>query len=228
MAGQGGIVEAGTRWGFIPGSQAAGSALYGPQYQGVYGGIAPPDSLKNAQRDSILADMQLKQDKFGLLKGMLGNFDFGGGDGGFSSSPFGSIPAPNYVHPGPVWTQQQIDASGNLARGNLLTQAASQSQQFNKDLAGRGFSPLSPFGAFNNQSNIMRANSAAAANETNLNFGSAKANSDARLQGEGINANLYGDYVKSLSQQNQMQGDWNLKKMGFNFDILRSLLGGLG
>lgn len=228
MPGQFGVFDPGTKFGFVPGSQVAGSALYGPQYQGVYGAIAPPDFLKVTQRDALLADTQMKQDKFNLLKGMLGKFDFGGGDGSFSSMPFGNIPAPNYITPGPVWSQQQINAASNLQRGNLLTQAATQNDMFNKDLASRGFSPFSPFGAYQANANIMRANSGAAANETNLNFNSAKANSDAKLQGAGINANLYGDYIKALASQQQMQGDWNLKRMGFNFDILRSLLGGLG
>lgn len=130
-----------------------------------------------------------------------------------------SVPAPSYIGAGPVWSQGQIDAQAGLQRGNLLTQAGNLNQQFNRDLGSRGFSPLSPFGMLNSQNNLMRANAGAAANETSLNFDAAKANSDARLKASSINAQLYGDYARSLADSRNAEMGYmnNQQKMKNEF-----------
>lgn len=136
-----------------------------------------------------------------------------------------AIPAPNYVSAGPVWTQGQIDAQAGLQRGNLVSQATNESQQFNRNLASRGFSPLSPIGMLNQQNNIMRANAAAASNETGLNFDAAKANSDARLRAQQINAGMYGDYSRSIANQRQGEMDFYNKQQQMKNQFLMQLFG---
>ena len=228
MPGQFGVFDSGTKFGFLPGSQVAGSALYGPQYQGVYGAVAPPDFLKVAQMESLRQEMGLKQDKFDLLKGFLNSYKPGNmfGTGSMSTS-YPSLPTPNYVNAAPVWSQQQIDAQAGLQRAKLLGQAQSASRQFQQGLAGRGFSPLSPIGGFMEQNNLMQAASGAASNETNLNFNAAKANSDARLAAQGINSDLYGKYITALGNQRNTQADLDLKRMGMQYDLFNSILRGI-
>ncbi len=136
-----------------------------------------------------------------------------------------NVPMPSYVNAGPVWTQGQIDAQAGLQRGNLLTQAGNQSAQFNRDLASRGFSPLSPFGMLNQQNNIMRANAGAAANETSLNFEAAKANSDAKLKGAQINAQLYGDYARSLADSRNAEMSYLNNRQKMKNEFLMGLFG---
>lgn len=189
----------------------------------IFGLVDPPDipayDWMKEQRDKEQFDM--KKNLFGkLFKSLDG---FGSGSGSFSYTP-PSIPAPNFVSAGPVWSQQQIDAQSNLQRGNLMTQANNQSRDFGLGMASRGFSPFSPFAQFNANNNMMRANAGAASNETNLNFNAAKANSDASLQAAGINAGIYGDYVKALMGQGQMQNEYNLKRMGMQQDLVSQLM----
>lgn len=170
----------------------------------------------------------MKQRKFDIFNNLLGQYGRGGfgGIGNASSRPMNSLPAPRYINAGPVWSQGQIDAQSNLQRGNLLTQANNQNRDFMNTMATRGFAPNSPFGMLNSQSNLMRANAGAAANETNLNFNAAKANSDARLDASRTNAGMYGDYIRSLAQQQQANANYNLQSQGQQFDIFRTLLQG--
>lgn len=223
-------VSSGAKWGIIPGSQEWGQRIYGPQYTGIGSLIEPDDGtygLHRSQRASIDTDTDLKQKKFDLFSQFLKNGMGGAGGSGAFNFQMPSLPAPNYITAGPVWNQQQINAQSNLQRNNLMTQASNQSRQFSQDLGSRGFSPLSPMAMFNQQNNLMRANAGAASNETSLNFNSAQANSDAMLKGQGINANLYGDYIKSLSNQYSTQGDLAYKSRALQQDLFTSLLKGL-
>lgn len=201
----------------------------------VMGFFEPPDprefaqaNLYYAQADAAREAQALQKRKFDMFNDMLGKFNRGAGfgSGNASSRPMNSLPAPRYINAGPVWSQGQIDAQSNLQRGNLLTQANNQSRDFMNTMATRGFSPSSPFGLLNSQSNLMRANAGAAANETNLNFNAAKANSDARLDASRTNAGMYGDYIRSLAQQQQANANYNLQSQGQQFDIFRTLLQG--
>jgi len=201
------------------------------QYVDMMGVVEPQDNtalLNKTQSDNIYQDMDLKKKKFDLfsqfLKTGMGGMGSGSGSLNFQMP---SLPGPNYINAGPVWSQQQINAQSNLQRGNLLTQASNQSRQFSNDLASRGFSPLSPMSMFNEQNNMMRANAGAAANETATNWTAAKGNSDATLAGQGINANLYGDYIKSLSNQNSTRADLQYKQQALQQDLFATLLKGL-
>lgn len=221
----------GTQYRVVPGSEG----LWGPKYRGTYMAYEPPDPREQAGAEEIrartaLVEQQaaLQGQKFNIFKDLLGNFNRGGfgGIGNASSRPMNSLPAPRYINAGPVWSQGQIDAQSNLQRGNLLTQANNQNRDFMNTMATKGFAPNSPFGMLNSQSNLMRANAGAAANETNLNFNAAKANSDARLDASRTNAGMYGDYIRSLAQQQQANANYNLQSQGQQFDIFRTLLQG--
>lgn len=195
-------------------------------------GIIEPDNpfdnlLKGAQVDSLKLNDALKQKKFDMLSGFLRGFGNGSAGGTMSMTPLHNIPGPRYLNAGPVWSQSQIDAQSNQQRGNLLTQAATASRGFGADLASRGFSPNSPFAMFNQQNNLMKANAGAATNETGINWTAAKANSDAKLGAEGINAGIYGDYIKSLASQNSIQADLWSRQQAQQMEMLRAILGGL-
>lgn len=216
------------KYGFIPGSQSAGQAMgYGAGYQGI-GSLITPDagdyfSNMNAQENAA-QDLQMKKKKFDLLSGLFGGGGMMGSGNASASYKPPTIPAPQYLNAGPVWSQSQIDAQSNLQRNNLLTQANNQSRDFSQGMASRGFSPFSPFAMQNQQNNLMHANAGAAANETNLNFNSAQANSDARLKAGSINAGLYGDYTKSLLGQGQFNADYQLRSQSQHQDFIGQLL----
>lgn len=213
-----GAFKAGTKWQPIGPVTPGGADMPGAQ---MWGAVEPPDWEKyqvqeGIRREAALWDDPRKEAAMGRAFNMMKTlFDDGqqtverGGRSAFSTP---GIPAPRYMNAGPVWSQQQINAQSNLQRGNLLSQANNQSAQFNNQLANRGFSPLSPFGMLNQQSNLMRANAGAAANETNLNWTAAKGNSDAALQAGGINAKLYGDYAQALGNSRNAQMDYDIRK----------------
>lgn len=212
--------------------------------------VEPPDFLKSAQAGALNAETNYKYGPWGLgggrqqvldaqenatfkmqqqkwdmvrnLFGGLGNGSFGLGFN-MNSNP-ASIPAPAYIHAAPVWSQNQINSQANLQRNNLLTQANNSSRDFSQQMASRGFSPFSPFAMMNQQNNLMRANAGAAANETNLNFNSAQANSDAMLKAQGINAGLYGDYTRNLLGSQQSNLDYQLRSRGQQQDFIGMLL----
>lgn len=229
----------GGKFGFIPGSQEAGSRLYGPGYQGVYGYIEqdnPYDNaLKAGQLESLNQQNSMAKRKFDMLAGLIGKNPFSGGGMGssnFMSRPANNIPAPNYISAGPIWSQGQINAKAGQTRANLLNAADNQTDTAMRDMSSRGFSPFSPFATGMGQSNLMKAYGSAAQNETDLNFTAAKANSDARLQAAGINAGMYSGYADSLGRQNiansQSQMDAYMRDRGMQLDYFKSLLSTLG
>jgi len=202
------------------------------QYAEVMGVVEPDDGtayLNHAQGNSVNQDIDLKKKKFDLISGLLSGYKgLLSGQGSASMSPYNNIPMPSYMDYQPVMSQGQVDAQANLQRGNLLSQATNSSRSFNNNLASRGFSPYSPFGMANQQSNLMRANAGAAANETNLNVNAATANSDARIKTGGVNASLYGDYARSLASQDQINSNFYLQDRQQQADLLKLLLAGLG
>lgn len=175
--------------------------------------------------------MQNERDELDLNRQRLGNsllrsMASGGGQFDYSRKPFGNIPAPSYVPTGGVYNQGQIDAMSNLQRGNLQQQAGTLSNNFASSLGSRGFSPQgSPLMDFYNQSAMMRANAGAAKNETELNFGAAKANRDAQIASQGVNANLYGSYTDALSRLADINMRGQTQQNSQRFDLLRMLLG---
>jgi len=148
--------------------------------------------------------MKAKSDFLNKLLGGIGGMMTGGGrfGGGFGlNSTFGAPPAPNYVSGGPVYTQGQINAQSNLQRANLQQQGASTAHQLGNQYASQGFSPVaSPFVSYAQQNAMLKANSGAAQNETNLNWTAAQANKNAELDAAKVNASLYGDWLNSLMQ----------------------------
>ena len=227
-------LKAGSRYGSI---MNPGHSMWSPmgsqaQYYDV-GGITEPDDnqayVNLVQGNAIRQKTDLEQQKFDLMKGLFGKVSGGDlfGGGSFNMQP-ANVPAPRYISAGPVWSQSQIDARAGLDRSNLITQANNESRAFTGGLASRGFSPFSPFAGFNQQNNLMRAYSGAAANETNLNFNSAKANSDARLQAAQVNADMYRSHANALSQANQLNADFALKRTGQGQDFIGMLLRSLG
>lgn len=185
------------------------------------------DAMKSLQVSGARQDQDMKQQKFNMLQRLMkGLPGFGGSGGGNSSFRMNgpNIPAPQYINAGPVWTQNQINMKANQGRNELLNQASQQSTMFTQDLANRGFSPFSPFAGFNQQANMMRANSGAMRNETDLNFNAAKANSDARLQAAGINAGIQGDYMRSLLGQQQLSSENYWKGQGMQNQQQEALL----
>lgn len=226
-------LKAGTKWGSIYDAKNAPWTYMGStgQFAEMTGLIEPQDPydmrLKAAQADALQQQTAQGAKKFDLLQGFLSGFK-PGGSGGFqfrSNSP--SLPAPNYVSAQPVYSQSQVDAMSGLQRSNLLGQASNATRDFTKGLAGRGFSPLSPIGSFMEQNNLMRAHAGAASNETKLNFDAAKANSDARLQSEGINSGLYGHYLGALGQQRNIDAEMALKQLGMQYDLYNTILRGV-
>lgn len=197
------LYEAGTKFGFVPGSQVAGSRLYGPQYQGVYGAMAPPDKLKEAQASSLLGQQTRDAEKFDLFKNLFGKISSGIGSG---SSSFNwnkegfDVPKPNYMTPGPVWSQNQINSMANSQGAQMQAQAANATRGYANSAAARGFSPMSPMTQFMQQVNGQRANIGAAQNATKLNWDAALGNANNMNAQSGINANLYGSYTGALGQ----------------------------
>lgn len=189
---------------------------------------------ERAMGDLALGDAQFKSGQqkqlWGALFPQIKNA-FGGDSfvGKLYNNPF-TIPAPNYLTPSPVWSQGQIDAQSNLQRANLQQQAAVQSRDFANKMGSRGFSPLSPLSDFMANNNNMKANAAAAANETQLNFGAAQANSDARLKAAQVNAGMWGDWVRNLVEGQKIyqadissQRDYNLQRQNMMLGLLGKL-----
>lgn len=229
------------------GSAYQGGALRYQRIEPQFQGDAPHFFLQQAPGPLQVDQMQLakrasarEDEKFDLFKNLYGNLLRQGTGGGnsnmllnLSRNPF-SVPAPNYVPTSPVWTQQQIDAQSNLQRANLQQQAATQNRQFSNQLGVRGFSPLSPLADFMANNNAMKANASAASNETQLNFGAAQANSDARLKAAQINAGMWGDWVKGLVEGQKTysanllsQQDMNLRQQEVRNQLILGLMGGL-
>jgi len=222
-------IAAGTRYGFIPGSQEAGVAMgYGAGYKGIASLIGPAPTWDLAAQDAQTNAYDHANQKFDLFKGLLSKFNQGGlGNGSYSSMPMNSVPAPHYASGGNVYSQSQVNAQAGLQRANLLSQAQQNTRQFTQQLGSRGFSPMSPYAMLAGQSNTMRANAGAASNETNLNMMAAQANADARAKADATNASVYGSYANALGQQNQISSQYNLQKGSQNNDLLRILLSGL-
>jgi hypothetical protein len=164
----------------------------------------------------------------GFLEKLLrGNGDWSG-SGFYNSRPVNQIPRPRYVGEGGVWTQRQIDNQANLQRAQLYGDAARQDRGLAQNMAARGFSPMSPMlGSMQNQ-NMWRAYQGAAANETGLNFDAAKANRDAQLQAQRINAGIYGDYARALAQQQEIQARNQMQGQSQRYDLITRLLGMYG
>lgn len=198
--------EFGTKFGFVPGSQAAGSRLYGPGYQGVYGAMSPPDTLKNAQTAQVLNQTGLANQKFDMMKGLWGQLSKNlGSSGSMNASSYGGmIPAPNYLTPGPVWNQGQINAQANQQRAQMQASAANASRGYATSAAARGFSPMSPLTQFMQQTLGQKANIGAAQNETKLNWDAALGNAQNMNQQAGINAGLYGSYSDALAKNRSL------------------------
>lgn len=194
----------------------------------VMGVVEPDDNSAYVNFTKARAQEQatdLSKQKFDLLSGLLKGYksNFAGSIG----APANNVPAPNYMAYQPVYTQQQINAQAGLQRANLLNQADQQTRQFGQQMASRGFSPMSPYSMLAGQSNTMRANAGAAANETKLNFDAATANSDARIKTGGINAGIYGSYAGAIGQQNSLNTQWALQTRAQDNDIYKLLLSGL-
>jgi hypothetical protein len=200
---------------------------------GGYGGVAGSFAQRryemgpnaNIQRGWWRDD---ERDELGLNRQRIGNSllsKMASGSFDFSSKPSGMIPRPNYIGTGGVYSQGQVDAMSNLQRGNLQQQAGTATQNFASTLGSRGFSPQgSPLMDFYQQSAMMRANAGAAKNETELNFGAAKANRDAQIAAGGVNANMYGSYADAMSRLADITARGQMQGQSQKFDLLRSLL----
>lgn len=172
-------------------------------------------------------ELDLTKKRMGL--GLLGQLSRSMGDFSYSKQPAFAIPQPGYVGTGGVYNQGQIDAMSNLQRGNLQQQAGTATNNFAASLGARGFSPMgTPLLDFYGQSAMMRANAGAARNETQLNFDAAKANRDAQIAAQGVNANMYGSYTDALSRLADVQMRGQTQSQSQKFDLLRMLLGQLG
>lgn len=223
----------GTTWGSIYNAAKSPWTQQGSNGQHMeMTGLIEPDNpfdnnLKAMQANALQQQTAQSQQKFDLLQSFLKGFKPGGAGSLNFSSNSPNLPAPNYLTPSPVYGQSQIDAMSGLQRSNLLGQAANSTRQFTSGLANRGFSPLSPMGNFMGQSNLMKAHAGAASNETNLNFNAAKANSDAQLQAQGINAGLYGNYIGALGQQRNIDAELAMKQLGMQYDTYNTILRGI-
>lgn len=223
--------QAGTKFGFIPGSQVAGSALYGPQYRGVYGAMEPPDQLKAAQTQATLGQEARNQEKFGLFKDLFGKVagNFNGSSSFNWNSPGFDVPKPNYLTPGPVWSQNQINSMANSQGAQMMAQAANATRGYANSAAARGFSPMSPMTQFMQQANNQRANIGAAQNATKLNWDAALGNANNMNAQSGINANLYGSYTGALGQargQNIQAQSMQQSQQNEMINLIARLLGG--
>jgi len=202
----------GGKFGFIPGSQEAGSALYGAGYQGVMGYIEPGEGTDLEAADHR-TQMWAQQDqdrtrRNRYLDDLIGQINGRNSIGPKSSYNFQSwgqpIPAPTWASTAGVWSQGQINQQANQQRAQLFAQAANQQRGYSTRAAQAGFSPMSPLTQFMGQAANQRAGAAAAANETNLNWNAALGNREASQRGESINAGLYGNYTNALARQQDM------------------------
>lgn len=228
-------LKAGSTYGSI---MNPGHSMWSPmgsqaQYYDVGGVTEPEDNqafVNLATGYKIKDDNDRANQKFDLFKGLLGNMKgmMDGGGSGYGNYNQGmNIPAPRYASYSPVYSQSQVDAQAGLQRSNLMNQAQQSNRRFTQSLGQRGFSPNSPFGLLNSESSLMRANSGAAQNETNLNFQAAGANSDARIKTAQINSQLQGDYMRAMAQQQQGNSQYNLQRQSQQNDLFKMLLGGL-
>lgn len=240
-----GAYESGTKWGVIPGSEAM-SSIYGPQYQGVFGAIAPPkaptmDSTQASMLGNALfadpfrqktlwdqqdADRNRKNSAFDNLMKQLNS---GSSGGNYNFRSWGSpIPAPTWASTAGVWSQGQINDQANAQRAQLFAQAANQQRGYATRAAAAGFSPMSPLTQFMGQVANQRAGANAAANETNLNWTAAQGNREASQRGESINAGLYGSWANSLAKRNDMMMQAQTNEMNNRLQqqqLLASLIG---
>lgn len=217
----------------------------------VYGDIGPnpwmqPEGVAaataNAQKTALFpyqqqeAELNLAQgrQKFDFLKGILGNINnalgppgrFGGGGGFGLGAGFGPPAFQSFAPSGPIWNQGQINAQANLQRGNLNQQAGTEARQAQENFANRGFSPVgSPFLNYAQQNAMLKANAAAASNETNLNFNAAKANRDAELEAAKMNAASYGNWLNALMQGQGFQIQEQRTQQDFLTNLLNSVRG---
>lgn len=215
------VVPYGTKWGTLPGSVEAGSAIYGPQYTGVHSMMAPPTPASMDQQQATMlgnalfrdpwrqnelwdqqdADRNRKNKVFDDLIGQLGS-----NNGNYNFKAWGSpIPPPTWASTAGVWSQDQINNQANAQRAQLFAQAANQQRGYTTKAAASGFSPMSPLTQFMGQVANQRAGANAAANETNLNWTAAQGNREASQRGESINAGLYGSWANALGQQQNMR-----------------------
>lgn len=219
MATAGGVYEAGTKWGIIPGSEAQ-SAQYGPQYAGTYAAIAPPKAATTDQIQAKMLGYGLFADPFrqktlwdqqdadrnrrnNILDNLVGQL--GSNNGNYNFKAWGSpIPPPTWASTSGVWSQDQINNQANAQRAQLFAQAANQQRGYATRAAATGFSPMSPLTQFMGQVANQRAGANAAANETNLNWTAAQGNREASQRGESINAGLYGSWANALGNQRNM------------------------
>lgn len=210
------IAPSGSRYGVLPGSDTVGQELYGPQYRGMMGLIAPADPRQNYQglADSMAYEQQglanqQQQKEWGqhnqIYKQLMDSIG-GNGGGNYNFQSWGQpVPSPNWASTSGIWSRGQIDQQANLQRSQLYANAANQSRNYANQAAARGFSPMSPLTSFMENMNMNAANQAAAANTTNLNWTAAQGNREAQQRGESINAGLYGSWTDALARQRSMQ-----------------------
>jgi hypothetical protein len=232
--------QAGTTWGVLPGSQAAGQELYGPMYRGQFGAMAPGDPNQEMQSRSWEQQYgqqdlsnQHQQQMWGRQNQIYDRILGGLGQQGYHATVnygnYGSmIPAPQYANTGPIWSQQQINNQANSQRAQMMAGAANGVRQYATRAAQSGFSPMSPLTQFLQQTAGQRANIGAAQNETQLNWNAAQGNRQAEQAGEGINAGMYGSYTSALARARDQQ--LQAQSQGFNqnmqqYGLLASLLG---
>ena len=220
MTTAGGVYEAGTKWGIIPGSEGQ-SRDYGPQYGGTWGAIAPQKPVSMDQQQATMlgnalfrdpwrqnelwdqqdADWNRKNKVYDQLLRSIGT-----NSGNYNFKAWGSpIPPPTWASTAGVWSQDQINNQANAQRAQLFAQAANQQRGYTTKAAASGFSPMSPLTQFMGQVANQRAGANAAANETNLNWTAAQGNREASQRGESINAGLYGSWANALGQQQNMR-----------------------
>lgn len=211
------VLEPGSKWGIIPGSDIGRSPFEQPGYHGVYGVIGPPkptgswlselNDISGYEQGQAANAQQRKQwgQQNDAYDQLMKSIDNQNSNSYYNFKSWGTpIPAPQFASTAGIWSQDQINKQANLQRAQVYAQAQNANMAYANRAAASGFSPMSPLTQFLQNNNMQRAAQSAATNQTNLNWTAAQGNREASQRGESINAGLYGSYTDALARQRQM------------------------
>lgn len=206
--------------GYDPSTQALHSAMYGWQFGGQQG-LDTQRYLGGlnyaAQMHSVDAPLAYKQGVFNRvfpwMEGLVGNKAFGL----TGSKPNANLLDPTHVTQGGVYNPQQVQQQVNQSRAQQDQTTATQIQQGQNQLAGRGFGANSPLAALLQQQAHAQGNATNADNETNIRMNAANQNAQQNLSAQ--------------QAQGAINSAWNtaaVQNQTSHYNALIGLLGSFG
>ncbi len=174
--------------GFSPSQNAAGQAgKY--QYTAAGGGVNGPSQSALDQQANTAIPVNAQMARFNAILPLLSG-QFSRLNNGFATAG-GANGTPPPITAGPVLNPQQIQQQVNQSRAANDQSTASQIQNSNSSLAGRGFGSNSPLQMALNQGMQNQNMATNTANETNTRLNAAQQNAGQLLNSQQANANLW-------------------------------------